>query len=103
MSRMETVHLKMERCDTYAEQFFRKQTEGMDDYDLSDYCSDNNLYVKDGEWWEFTYNKELDESGFTEVLNKTGSSVEFITSFYNGGACLEDIIGYVLRCSHETK
>ena len=97
MSRMETVHLKMERRDKYAEQFFRKKTEGMDDYGLSDYCSDNNLYVKDGEWWEFTYKKELDVFGFTEVLSKDSSSIELITHFYNGGACLEEIIDGVME------
>ena len=95
MSRMETVHLKMERCDKSTEDFFRKQTEGMDDYDLSDYCYENNLYVKDGKWWEFTYKKELDECGFVEVLHKDSSSVEILAHFYNGGASLDEIIDSV--------
>lgn len=96
MSRTQTMHVRLERCDKDVSSFFDQETEGMDEYDLADYCFDKNIYKANGNWWEEAYKEELDEYGFTKVLSKDQSSVEFITQFYNGGTCLPEIIEGVL-------
>ena len=92
MSRMQTVHVKLERCDKWTTDFHKKHTVDMDEYDLSDYCSSCKVLVKDGVWWEIVHQEDFDEYGFTKVLHKDNSSLELITHFYNGGACLDEII-----------
>ena len=96
MSRMETVRVKLERCDKYVSRELTRQTEGMDEYELSDFCHDNKVFYKDG-WWEIVNEENFEEYGFTEIISKDQSSVEFITQFYNGGTCLSEIIEGVLK------
>ena len=97
MSRTETVHVKLERCDKWTSNLHDKYAEGMDDYDLSDCCSSCKVFLKDGVWWEVVHQEDLGEYGFTKVLNKDQSSLEIIAQFYNGGACLDEIIEACLK------
>ena len=96
MSRIQTVRVKLERCDKYVSRELTKATEGMDEYELSEYCADNSVFYKNG-WWEIVRKEEFEEYGFTEIISKDQSSIEFITQFYNGGTCLSEIIEGVLN------
>lgn len=95
MSRIQTVRVKLERCDKYVSRELTKATEGMDEYELSEYCADNSVFYKNG-WWEIVRKEEFEEAGFVEITSEDKSSVEFITQFYNGGTCLSEIIEDVL-------
>ena len=97
MSRIQTIHVKLERCDKYISRFFDKETEHMDEFELSDYCSDKNIYKVGGSWWEEVHKEEFEEFGFTKILSQDNSSVEFITQFYNGGCSLDGLVGEVLN------
>lgn len=97
MSRVQTIHVKLGLCSKEEVKIHLDATLGMDEYELSDYLHKNKVYVVDGVWWTIIHKKELEEYGFTHIIEKDRSYTEFITQFYNGGTCLSEIVESVLK------
>ena len=67
-----------------------------DSYDYEDALVDNNLIDVNGEQWKIEKEK-YDPYGDTIILNKHPTQVEFISLFYNGGGCIEEITEDVIK------
>lgn len=75
--------------DAYNEEYWKKDIEFP--YDV--------VEVKD-QWWliEFVKHKAFDEyEDLTEMSINEDGTYDFICQFYNGGACLSEVIGYMLE------
>ena len=97
MSCMQAMHIKLTKCDECLEQSVEEKISTMDEYEASDYLSDQSLLFVNERLWKYVLKDKLDPEGFTKVLNLTDNSCELVTLFYNGGCHENGIVEEVLK------
>lgn len=51
-----------------------------------------NYYLSREDIWEVFEHKEMDDQGYFKMLDNKDGTYTFMTSFYNGGTCLGEIL-----------
>lgn len=97
MSDMEAKHIRLVKADESKVAAYTNKTVGMDEFELSDYMCDAKLLLLNGKLWEYRLVEDLDPCGFTHVLKDEENTKELITLWYNGGACLDEIVEWAFK------
>lgn len=92
MSNMEAKHICLVKADESKVAAYMNKTVGMDEFELSDYMCEMKLLMLNGKLWEYGYVEDLNPHGFTHVLKDEENTKELIALWYNGGACLYEIV-----------